>query len=202
MAHSTYPTDAEVLAVCLSVPDFPTITESDVSSRNSSAIEQFKREVGWQPFLSTGATESITFDVNGRKRVSPPFAMISTSSIQQVVGGTVVGTISSDMWRMVNPANPLGSYMALEFDIPVDRVVWTGVRGLCTSIPDDVWDAVRSLAVGLCADAFRSFLGDIVKEKQGNVLYEYNKESPFNATALREDRYNDVIKRYKRKVVF
>jgi|GEM_PF-1982806 len=190
MSRSVYPTDADVQALCEGLNIiFP--TEFGLVGFAASAIDEWERRTGYQPFLGSSALVTKVYDPPGaNRRLTSGFsllgggrvldlgcAMYAITSVTIGVGVDAPGTVltqGSEFWmEPLNAPSMNNPWERVRFRAPVfgmeSSVQISGNVGFGSVIPEDSWQAILRLGGALLLETLVEGL------RAGSVIWQEDK---------------------------
>lgn len=163
------------------------------------AIINWERDTGWYPFNAT-TSETRTIDGPEGSLIFPQFGIITVTAL--TIGGVAL-TVNEEYW--LQHQLPNGPYMAIELAgyATGERrsVAITGTFGYAATTPTGAIEAILAHAAHALYPALTGLEGDIAKEKQGPVEFEYQKPANGEYVGKRGQMlktYEDAVKVYRR----
>lgn len=176
------------------------LTKSDYDRAVENAIEQWEFCTGWDPFISNSVDETRTIDGPEGSLIFPPFGIVALTSL--TIGSLL--TVSTEYWLQHRRPDS-GPYMAIELAgyATGERrsVVMVGKFGFAATCPAAVKEAILSHAAWGLYPTITGIQGDILREKQGPIEFEYAKPEGGMQSGVRGSFYKlfeSVCQRYKR----
>ena len=164
------------------------LTDADYKAAIASAIAEWEHCTGWIPFLATSSEDEETRVLDGPEGrfIFPEFGIISLSNV--TIGDS---ELVADESYFLQHRIPNGPYTSIELDGYATghrrSVSLTGVFGYTSTIPLDVKSAIMSKAAESLYYHITGLQGEVIREKQGPVEFEYSKP------ASGETNYSGVI---------
>lgn len=201
-----YPTTAEVQAKCTALGF---TAPSDAESILNAVVADFENMTGYRPFLADAGDTTWTFDPPYKAKdltleLGGAFISITTVSIGEV-------ELTTDDYDLMplNAGDESMGYEELRFrNHPGDvkaSVEIVGRRGLYTSIPYDVFQALLDEAAGRCQVATSaSGSADIQSVKQGAMSVTYGAPDSMGRTGFAKTaaaKFDATIRKYRRMVI-
>lgn len=187
MGYSSWPSITEFLGYVKSNYGV-TIDETTASLWLNSAIEEFSRDTGWEPFLTNGNSQ-IEFPIpdfsSGKQILYTGNGLHGTTVIEYVDGGTQL--VEGTDYRIVGRNS-------IEFITGVSgRLLITSEWGYDTSIPSDVVALILERAVVEygSANPTISMRVNSTDLKQDTVQFKSNQNRTLRDS--HQNKYNDIV---------
>jgi hypothetical protein len=177
------------------------LTDDDYRGMAASAAAEWEARTGWLPFLA-GASETRTIDGPEGRLIIPPFGIVSLTVL--AIDGTSY-TVDQDYFLQYKILN--GPYQAIEMDGYLTgarrSIALTGVFGYTATLPADVKLAILGKAAEGLYYHITGLQGEVVREKQGPVEFEYAKPTSGQASLSGvvgsfKGIFEQAVARYKR----
>jgi hypothetical protein len=162
--YTAYPSGPDIILLMKSAGYWPTqaadsaavlIPTEQASIMAAGSAATFESRTGWDPFLSSGVSETRYFDnTDWAGQLALGSGLLSVSSV--IVDGAVQVQDTNYWLRNAGRASSKAPYDLLTFqsglrrlsNIP-NRIAVTGVWGVYTTLPADVWSAIQQNAGAL-----------------------------------------------------
>lgn len=180
------------------------LQEQDLKDAIAVAIEKWEDDTDWHPFLAVVGEEPEERIIDGPegRMMFPNFGIVSLAGLG--IDGNDY-TLNTDFYLQHKITN--GPYQAIETGFYVTgtrrAVTLSGVFGYTTTLPARAKTAILSSAAFALYPLITGLEGDIKREKQGPVEFEYQQASGESAGyqgkrgQLYRD-YEEAVRYYKR----
>lgn len=177
------------------------LKKSDYEGLIAGAIAEWENATGWLPFLA-GASETRTIDGPEGRMIFPDFGIVSLTDL--AIDGASY-TVNTDYFLQHKIVG--GPYLAIEMDGYLTgarrSIALTGVFGYTATLPTDVKHAILSKAAEGAFYQATGLQGEVTREKQGPIEFEYAKSSGEvqnygGLIGTLRQTFDQAVKRYKR----
>lgn len=151
------------------------LTKTDKQAAITAAVRRWEMDTGWQPFLANSADETRTLDGPEGRIIFPNFGIVSLTSL--TIDGNAFAV--NDRYWLQNQIPNGGPYTTIEVDSYLTGVrraiVMVGKFGYTLTLPAEVKSAILSYAAWMLYPQITGLDGDVKREKQGPVEFEYQQ---------------------------
>lgn len=202
---TAYPTSSEVQTKCT---EQGITAPSDIAGILAGVISDFELRTGFKPFKADDADTTWNFDppwMAKDRTLDLQGGFVTITSIE--IDGVAVD--SDDYIKLpINASDESKGWTEIRFEdhpgFVGASVEIVGRRGLYTSIPYDVFQAILDEVVGRCSMTGASASNDIQSVKQGQMSVTYGAPDSMGRSGFAKGaaaRFDAVVNKYRRLVI-
>lgn len=196
MAYTSWPTGSDVAAF-LKAMDVD-IDAAEAQALADAAVEAWNDATGYHPFLSSGASETVTYDPPGTSGIPAILDLRGGFvSISAVAVDGAAQTAGTDYYPLPSGRVPITS---LAFRTSVygepGSISVTGVKGYSATLSASDWLAVRGHAAAMAVQ-IQSAAGGVRRVKAGPVETEFDTTAGRDSVTRWMDTFKKAAARYR-----